>query len=121
MKDTVVICYNWDIQLLFRYTKDTVVVYTKQDKQLVQNNLNQEDTETKINTQLPLKDKAYIANHVLENLELADQAGTLHGVFCHWGSDSQWALPASSTGSPFPSTFTLAGNTKAASYRPPYP
>ena len=56
------------------------MVYTNQDKQLAWNNLNLEDTEAKINTQLPLKDKAYMVNHVLENLELAAQAGTFHGV-----------------------------------------
>lgn len=70
----------FETKKLLRYMKDTVVVYTNQDIQLAQNNLNQEDTEARISAQLPLKDKAYMANHVLENLEPACQTGTLHGV-----------------------------------------
>lgn len=54
--------------------KDTVVGYSNQDIQLAWNHLNQEDTEAPykfilINAQLPQKDKAYMANCVLENLE----------------------------------------------------
>lgn len=41
--------YNGDIQLLFGYMKDTVVVYSNQDTQLAQNNLNQEDTRARMN------------------------------------------------------------------------
>lgn len=51
--------------------KHTVVVYCDRDTQLARlmkrNNLNREDAEARINSQLPLKDKARMANHVLDN------------------------------------------------------
>ncbi|XP_012968925.1 dephospho-CoA kinase domain-containing protein isoform X1 [Mesocricetus auratus] len=66
-----------DIPLLFetkkllKYMKHTVVVYCDRDTQLARlmkrNNLNREDAEARINSQLPLKDKARMANHVLDN------------------------------------------------------
>lgn len=49
MEDTVLVCYNGDIQLLFGYMKDTVVVYSNQGIQLAQNDLNQKDTKARMN------------------------------------------------------------------------
>ncbi|XP_064351859.1 dephospho-CoA kinase domain-containing protein isoform X1 [Camelus dromedarius] len=66
-----------DIPLLFetkkllKYMKHTVVVYCDWDTQLARlmqrNNLNREDAEARIKAQLPLKDKARMAHHVLDN------------------------------------------------------
>ncbi|KAH0512149.1 Dephospho-CoA kinase domain-containing protein [Microtus ochrogaster] len=66
-----------DIPLLFetkkllKYMKHTVVVYCDRDTQLARlmkrNSLSREDAEARINAQLPLKDKARMANHVLDN------------------------------------------------------
>ncbi|XP_055431642.1 dephospho-CoA kinase domain-containing protein isoform X1 [Bubalus kerabau] len=66
-----------DIPLLFetkkllKYMKHTVVVYCDRDTQLARlmrrNNLSHEDAEARIKAQLPLKDKARMARHVLDN------------------------------------------------------
>ncbi|XP_059989018.1 dephospho-CoA kinase domain-containing protein isoform X1 [Lagenorhynchus albirostris] len=66
-----------DIPLLFetkkllKYMKHTVVVYCDRDTQLARlmqrNNLNRDDAEARIKAQLPLKDKARMARHVLDN------------------------------------------------------
>ncbi|XP_058417211.1 dephospho-CoA kinase domain-containing protein isoform X1 [Diceros bicornis minor] len=66
-----------DIPLLFetkkllKYMKHTVVVYCDRDTQLARlmhrNNLSREDAEARIKAQLPLKDKARMARHVLDN------------------------------------------------------
>ncbi|XP_062936819.1 dephospho-CoA kinase domain-containing protein isoform X1 [Cynocephalus volans] len=66
-----------DIPLLFetkkllKYMKHTVVVYCDRDTQLARlmqrNSLNCKDAEARIEAQLPLKDKACMANHVLDN------------------------------------------------------
>ncbi|XP_071075500.1 dephospho-CoA kinase domain-containing protein isoform X2 [Desmodus rotundus] len=66
-----------DIPLLFetkkllKYMKHTVVVYCDRDTQLARlmrrNHLTREDAEARINAQLPLKDKARMARHVLDN------------------------------------------------------
>lgn len=66
-----------DIPLLFetkkllKYMKHTVVVYCERETQLARlmrrNNLNLQDAEARISAQLPLKDKARMARHVLDN------------------------------------------------------
>lgn len=66
-----------DIPLLFetkkllKYMKHTVVVYCDRDTQLARlmrrNNLSREDAEARIRAQLPLKEKACMARHVLDN------------------------------------------------------
>ncbi|XP_040496430.1 dephospho-CoA kinase domain-containing protein isoform X1 [Ursus maritimus] len=66
-----------DIPLLFetkqllKYMAHTVVVYCDRDTQLARlmqrNHLNRQDAEARIEAQLPLKDKARMARHVLDN------------------------------------------------------
>ncbi|XP_075418088.1 dephospho-CoA kinase domain-containing protein [Tenrec ecaudatus] len=61
----------FETQKLLRFMKHTVVVYCDRDTQLKRlmqrNQLKLEDAEARITAQLPLKDKARLARHVLDN------------------------------------------------------
>lgn len=93
---------------------------------MLQNNLNNKVTEARISAQLPLKDKAHMACHILDNLG----EWILHADLEHSGVPtaeaqgphrSHWHCQPPLLVHPLPPAFPLAGHCKAGSPRPRSP